>query len=78
MCLDSGFKRGYVLRELKKLDFIFDKRAACDMCRRQQGTACGENSCTQGKDRRCEAFILDSPGSGAYKFFKVEKFNFIF
>ena len=48
------------------------------MRRRQQGTACGENSCTQGKDRRCEAFILDSPGSGAYKFFKVEKFNFIF
>lgn len=27
---------------------------------------------------RCEAFILDSPGSGAYKLFKVEKFNFIF
>ena len=46
------------------------------MCRRQQGSVW--KKCTQGKDVRSGAFILDSPVPGAYKFFKVEKFNFIF
>lgn len=75
MCLDSGSESVYVLWELKKLDFIFTK-SVCAMCRRQQGSVW--KKCTQGKDVRSGAFILDSPGPGAYKFFKVEKFNFIF